>query len=163
MVNIYKAEGGRQQALLQVFNENKIHITQTMIDKYTTDGDLLVAGFRLLIAELKNEVGSKAAEPLFQAILYYLEATRNHATKYPNSVLPCIIVLIFGESTSLILLRSIYTVQALISHLLVPHGPIPQSYKCYLLRSHVIITTLISTWKACYCGTSELSDVQFIL
>ena len=60
-----------------------------MIGKFTTDGDLSIGNYRFLIAELKNEIG-------FQAILYFLEATRKLAARNLNSVLPCIIVLIFG-------------------------------------------------------------------
>jgi hypothetical protein len=69
----------------------------TVIGRFTTDGDLSAGSFRFLIAEFKNEVGSKGAEPFFQSILYFLEATRKCATQNLNSVLPCIIILIFGS------------------------------------------------------------------
>jgi len=67
-----------------------------MIGEFTTDGDLSIGNYRFLIAKFKNEIGSTAAEPFFQAILYFLEATRKLATHHLNSILPCIIVLIFG-------------------------------------------------------------------
>ena len=101
MANIYRVEEGRQKTLLGVFNEHQVHIKPTMIDRFTTDGDLSIGAFRSLIAEFKNEIGSKAAEPYFQATLYFLEATRKLATQHLNSVLPCIIVLIFGSSSFL--------------------------------------------------------------
>ncbi|KAJ3499972.1 hypothetical protein NLJ89_g9993 [Agrocybe chaxingu] len=96
MANIYKREDGRQETLLTIFDDHKIPIKPTMIGRFTTDGDLSIGKFRFLIAEFKNEIGSTAAEPFFQAILYFLEATRKLATQHLNSVLPCMIVLIFG-------------------------------------------------------------------
>jgi hypothetical protein len=100
MANIYKLEDGRKETLLAVFNHYNIPIKPTMIGRFTTDGDLSIGSFKFLIAELKNEIGSKAAEPFFQAILYFLEATRKCATQNLNSILPCIIVLIFGSFLS---------------------------------------------------------------
>jgi hypothetical protein len=96
MRDIYDEEHKRKEAVLMLFRQHGIDAKPTMIGKYTTDGDVSIGDFRLLIAEFKNEVGSKGAEPFFQAILYYLEATRSLAMKYRNSVLPCILVLIFG-------------------------------------------------------------------
>ena len=96
MRNIYDEEHKRKETVLKLLRKHGIDAKPTMIGKYTTDGDLSIGEFRLLIAEFKNEVGSKGAEPFFQAILYYLEATRSLASEYHNSVLPCIIVLIFG-------------------------------------------------------------------
>ena len=97
MRDIYDEEDKRKEAVLKLFRKHGMDTKPTMIGKFTTDGDLSIGEFRLLIAEFKNEVGSKGAEPFFQAILYYLEATRSLASEYHNSVLPCIIVVIFGS------------------------------------------------------------------
>lgn len=69
-----------------------------MIDRFTTDSDLSIGKCRFVIAEFQNEIGSMATEPFFhdQTILNFLEATQKLATQHLNSVLPCIIVLIFG-------------------------------------------------------------------
>jgi hypothetical protein len=96
MRDIYDEEFKRKETVLKLFRKHGMDAKPTMIGKFTTDGDMAIGEFRLLIAEFKNEVGSKGAEPFFQAILYYLEATRSLASEYHNSVLPCIIVLIFG-------------------------------------------------------------------
>ncbi len=96
MRDIYDEEHKRKETVLKLFRKHGMDAKPTMIGKYTTDGDLSIGEFRLLMLEFKNEVGSKGAEPYFQAILYYLEATRSLASKHHNSVLPCIIVLIFG-------------------------------------------------------------------
>jgi len=91
MRNIYDEEHKRKETVLKLLRKHGIDAKPTMIGKYTTDGDLSIGEFRLLIAKFKNEVGSKGAKPFFQAILYYLEATRSLASEYHNSVLPCIL------------------------------------------------------------------------
>ena len=96
MANIYNVEDARMDTVLSIFENHEMYINPTSIGKYSTDSDLSSSEFKCLIFEFKNEIGSLAAEPLFQTILYYLEATRKLAIKHPNSVLPCIIVLIFG-------------------------------------------------------------------
>ncbi|KAF8808335.1 hypothetical protein BYT27DRAFT_6498226 [Phlegmacium glaucopus] len=96
MTQIYTLETGRQNAVTKIFNDNGIFIKGTKISSYTTVGDISVGPYRHLIAEFKNEVGSPGAEPYLQTLLYYLEATREQAADHPNSVLPCIILLIFG-------------------------------------------------------------------
>ena len=97
MANVYERESDRRKTILTIFDDHKIPIKPTMIGDFTTDGDLSIGNYRFLIAEFKNEIGSKGAEPFFQSILYFLEATRKLATRHVNSVLPCIIVLIFGS------------------------------------------------------------------
>ncbi|PPQ70836.1 hypothetical protein CVT26_014041 [Gymnopilus dilepis] len=97
MTDIYTLESGRQTALYKVFKDHGINIDALKINaKYTTDGGLTSGGFVYMVAELKNEVGSSAAELFFQAILYFLEATREFAQKHANFHFPCIIVLVFG-------------------------------------------------------------------
>ena len=144
MRNIYDEEHIRKETVLKLFRKHGMDAKPTMIGNFTTDGDLSIGEFRLLIAEFKNEVGSKGAEPFFQAILYYLEATRNLASEYHNSVLPCIIVLIFGEIFHFSHLIDPNPFQVLMSHLLVPHGPIAPPYRCCRLRFRVIIMIPIS-------------------
>ena len=79
MVDIDKLEDGQKETLLTVFNDHKMPIKPMMIGKFTTDGDLSIGSFRLLIVEFKNEIRSKAAEPFFQEILYFLGAMQNCA------------------------------------------------------------------------------------
>ncbi len=144
MRDIYDEEHKRKETVLKLFRKHGIDAKPTMIGKYTTDGDMSIGEFRLLIVEFKNEVGSKGAEPFFQAILYYLEATRSLASEYHNSVLPCIIVLIFGVIFHFSHLINPNPFQALMSHLLVPHGPIAPPYRCCRLRFRAIIMIPIS-------------------
>jgi hypothetical protein len=150
MVDVYKVEDGRRLTVSEIFENHKMYIKPTSIGKFGTDGDLSSGKFRYAIFEFKNEIGATGAEPFFQAILYYLEATRKFAGEHSNSVLPCIIILIFGAlpflDPSFILS---YTLQALTSHLPVLHGPIVRPYRCCPLPSHVIIRIPISRWRAC--------------
>jgi hypothetical protein len=141
MANVYKLEDGRQDTVLDIFEKHKMYIKPTSIGKFGTDGDLSSGKFRFLIFEFEIEIGAGGAEPFFQAILYYLEATRKFAGRHSNSVLPCIIILIFGVlpflDPSFILS---YTLQALTSHLPVLHdGPIVRPNRCCPLPSHAII------------------------
>jgi hypothetical protein len=144
MRKIYDEEHKRKETVLKLFRKHGMDVKPTMIGKFTTDGDLSIGEFRLLIAEFKNEVGSKGAEPFFQAVLYYLEATRSLASEYHNSVLPCIIVLIFGVIFHFYHLINFKPFQVLMSHLLVPHGPIAPLCRCCRLRFHVITMIPIS-------------------
>jgi hypothetical protein len=96
MVNVHKVEDSRRDTVLTIFEKFKMYVRPTSIGKFVTDGDLSSGKFRFLIFEFENEIGATGAEPFFQAILYYLEATRKFAGQHHDSVLPCIIVLIFG-------------------------------------------------------------------
>lgn len=99
MSKIYDVEKDRQTAILELFRTAHIVMQPHKIigTEYTTDGSSFFNGFLLyVLVELKNEVCSTNCEPYLQAVLYFLEATREHASKYPKSSLPCIIVLIFG-------------------------------------------------------------------
>ncbi|KDR71093.1 hypothetical protein GALMADRAFT_144169 [Galerina marginata CBS 339.88] len=96
MADIHTMEDSRRKQIRNVFDDHNIPIKRTMIGRFLTSGDLSFGEYRFLLANFKNEIGSQAAEPVFEATLQYLEATRNFATEHLNSVLPCIIVLIFG-------------------------------------------------------------------
>src|ERR1700751_5047072 len=75
-------------------------------------------GDRYGLAEVKNEIGSKGAEPNAQATAYYLESTRRRAVDCPKSPLPCFLLYIFGEDlrftfpcvTQTIVVRPVYWV-----------------------------------------------------
>lgn len=99
MSKIFDVEKDRQTAILDLFCTAGIVMQPNKIigTEYTTDGSSFCTGYLLyVLAELKNEVCSTNCGPYLQAVLYFLEATRKYASQYPNSGLPCIIVLIFG-------------------------------------------------------------------
>lgn len=99
MSKIYDVEKDRQTAILELLRTAGIVVQPNKIigTDYTTDGSSFSTGHLLyVLAELKNEVCSRNCEPYLQAVLYFLESTRKYALQYPNSGLPCIILLIFG-------------------------------------------------------------------
>ena len=99
MSSIYDTEIHRQTTILELFRTADIVLQPNKIigTDYTTDGSSFFGGHLLyVLAELKNEIGSTKSEPYLQAVLYYLEATRSHVSKYLTSGLPCIILLIYG-------------------------------------------------------------------
>jgi len=99
MSSFYDSETQRQWKILELFRDAEIVLQPQKIigTDYTTDGSAFFAShFLYILAELKNEIGSTKSEPYLQAVLYYLEATRSHVSKYLTSGLPCIILLIYG-------------------------------------------------------------------
>lgn len=94
----YDDEGRRGTAIRQVFANHGIYALETKIEgtRYGTDGDISWDNYRFVIFEIKNELGSTGCEPLFQAILYYLELTWRQAVKLQGSALPCLIIVIAG-------------------------------------------------------------------
>ena len=116
MSSIYDTEKDRQTKILELFRTTGIVLQPNKIigTEYTTDGSSFLDGHLLsVLVELKNEIGSTKSEPYLQAVLYYLEATRNHVSQYLTSGLPCIILLIYGMSirtflSALLLIQSVH-------------------------------------------------------
>ncbi|CAA7265766.1 unnamed protein product [Cyclocybe aegerita] len=96
MRKFFGREKDRQKEILKAFNEARVFMKGSKIEDFSTDGDLSIGLLRYLIAEIKNEIGSTHAEPYLQGILYYLESTRDQAVRYCTSVLPCIVIALFG-------------------------------------------------------------------
>ena len=98
MSSFHKNETKRGEKICDALTESGIQLVQTSIEgiSYMTDGDMQHAGYRYIIAEMKNEIGSSGAEPYVQASMHYLESTRKQALAHPESVLPTLLVLFFG-------------------------------------------------------------------
>jgi len=99
MSEFFPSEKKRTAALEDVLAEHGIEMAATVISgtEYTTDGDMQLHLYRYLIAEIKNEIGSKAAEPYAQAILYHYHSTKNKALENPMFNFPCFVLTVFGE------------------------------------------------------------------
>ncbi|KAM6501181.1 hypothetical protein JOM56_004195 [Amanita muscaria] len=99
MSKFYLDEAKRADSVRQLFTEKyDIDFVQTVIEGIT-DGDIGRTNrrnLRFAIIDFKNDVGSKGAEPLLQSIHYYLESNRRRAPEMPSSVLPCMILMVFG-------------------------------------------------------------------
>lgn len=100
--DLYTSEQGRAKALDVVFKDG--HVYFNFLEKipgtdYQMDASLSIDGADLppyCIAEFKNEVGSSTSEPYMQAVAYYLEATKKHASRQPKSTWPCVLLVVFG-------------------------------------------------------------------
>ena len=120
MAQIYDTEEERRAEILAQLRKWDIDLHGTTIEGtlYRTDADMQHKGDRYGLAEVKNEIGSKGAEPNAQAAAYYLESTRRRAVDCPKSPLPCFLLYIFGEDlqftfpcvTQTIVVRPVYWV-----------------------------------------------------
>ena len=98
MSSFHDTETRRGDHIREKLNQSNIRLVQTVIEgsQYRTDGDMQHGDYRYVIAEMKNEIGARGAEPYAQASLYYLESTREQAVAHPGSILPTLLVLFFG-------------------------------------------------------------------
>ena len=71
MSQFFPSKKKQAAALEDVLTEHGIEMAAMVISgtEYTTDGDMQLHLYRYLIAEIKNEIGSKAAEPYAQAVM----------------------------------------------------------------------------------------------
>jgi len=100
MSGFFNNEMERASAFRRVLREHAgIELSATKIDgtEYSTDGDIQYKGLRYAIAEVKNEIGSTNAEPHFQAISYYIHATKSFAKNKAEFRFPCILIGLFGK------------------------------------------------------------------
>jgi hypothetical protein len=98
MSELYDNENDRATAFRKVLREHGIAIQETFLEgtRCHTDGDMQCNSIRYLILEVKMEIGSKGAEPLFQAIWYYQRSMERTSNDNPSSALPCLLILLFG-------------------------------------------------------------------
>jgi hypothetical protein len=99
---MYDNETSQAAKFREILTDYGIVTMATKVDgtEFTTDGDMQYNRLCFLIIEVKLEIGSKGAEPLFQAIWYYVEAMR-HSLGSTGSALPCLIIYLFGSSGEL--------------------------------------------------------------
>ncbi|KIL58321.1 hypothetical protein M378DRAFT_86656, partial [Amanita muscaria Koide BX008] len=108
MTQFYQDETDQANRIRQVFRDKyDIDFLQTVIEgtTHSTDGDEGDTNRRNLpfaLIEFKNDVGSKESEPFVQSVLRYLESTRKQAPEMPCSVLPCMIINVFGPHMSFV-------------------------------------------------------------
>lgn len=98
MSELYDNENDRATAFRKVLREHGIDIQVTFLEgtRCHTDGDMQCDCIRYLILEVKMEIGSTGAEPLFQAIWYYQRSMERISNDNPSSALPCLLILLFG-------------------------------------------------------------------
>jgi len=84
--------------IFHVFAKHGIEFNSTRIvgTDIMTDGDISHRSVRYAIAVFKRDIGSSGGDLYLQGGLYHLESSRNVAGELSNSVLPCIMIHIFG-------------------------------------------------------------------
>ncbi|KAJ8580322.1 hypothetical protein M405DRAFT_778345 [Rhizopogon salebrosus TDB-379] len=97
MSGFFTDETERSSKFRHILRDHGIDLTASTIDytKYTTDGDMRCGGLLYAIAEVKNEIGSKGAEPHAQAISYYVQSSKSLAPQ-KGFRFPCILISLFG-------------------------------------------------------------------
>jgi hypothetical protein len=99
MSGFFENEKARQKKFIEILGSHDFHITAAEITgtKYRTDGDMRCNGFPYFIAELKDEVGAKGAEPVFQSATYYTSHLRQQKRLNQHSPFPCLVLYLIGE------------------------------------------------------------------
>ena len=99
MAKMYETEQERTNAFVRLINEHyDLEFRGSKIGKYATDGDLQADGYRYAILEVKRDVATNASEPYFQSALYYMHSTKDVAVDHFYDALPCVLVILNGES-----------------------------------------------------------------
>jgi len=99
MPEFFHDEDTRASEFRGILRDSGIDTSATTIEgtKFKTDGDIQSRGCRLAIIEVKNEIGSKGAEPHAQSILYYFHSTQSSVAHRPGFGFPCILITLFGK------------------------------------------------------------------
>ena len=99
MSGFFKDEAGRASKFLEILQDSGIDISRTTIEgtKFKTDGDIQSQGFRRIIIEIKNEIGSGGAQPHAQGISYYIHSTKSSVAEIPGFRFPCILITLVGK------------------------------------------------------------------
>jgi hypothetical protein len=99
MSDFFKDEATRASRFWEIQRDSGIHVSMTAIEetKFIPDGNIQSQGFRRVIMEFKNEIGSKGAEPHAQATSYYIHSTKSSVTRMPSFRFPCILTKLFGK------------------------------------------------------------------
>ena len=109
MSAFFSNEKARQTEFIEILGRHGFHMAPTEIvgTSYCTDVDMRCNGFPYLIGELKDEMGSKGAEPVFQSAVYYTAHLRQQKCINPRSPFPCLVLYLIGNSLYM-LFESIY-------------------------------------------------------
>lgn len=73
MSKLYDNKNDQAAVFRRILHDHGIIMQKTFLEgtRCHTDGDMQCNDIHYLILEVKMEIGSKGAEPLFQAIWYY--------------------------------------------------------------------------------------------
>jgi len=103
MSKFYINEYARAAKFQEILMEHSIMLVASEIEgsQCKTDGDLRWKGLCYIILEAKNELGGGGAEPLFEAMLYYLKSMRKQSEEDAHARLPSLIIYLSGAPLNL--------------------------------------------------------------
>jgi hypothetical protein len=99
MSAFFSNEKARQTEFIEILGRHGFQMAPTEIvgTSYCTDVDMRCNGFPYLIGELKDEMGSKGAEPVFRSAVYYTAHLRQQKRLNPRSPFPCLVLYLIGD------------------------------------------------------------------
>jgi len=98
MSKFYVDEYARAAKFREILMEHGIMLAASEIEgsRCKTDGDSRWKGLCYIILEAKNGLGGGGAEPLFEAMLYYLKSMRKRSEEDARARLPSLIIYLSG-------------------------------------------------------------------
>jgi hypothetical protein len=132
--SFFKDEATRASKFREIPPDSGIHASVTTIEgnKFISDSDVQSQGFRRVIIEFKNKIGSKGAESHAQAISYYIHATKSSVTMIPSFIFPCILITL-SRFFTVSYLQCPQPLQVPISTSRLLFGALVRTYRCFLL------------------------------
>ncbi|KXN89199.1 hypothetical protein AN958_05902 [Leucoagaricus sp. SymC.cos] len=104
MSKFFPSEDVRAAELRDILQDNGIPAIITTISVednfFCTDGAIESNHHLTVIIDVKEEIGSKGAEPYAQAILYYAHSDWEKSEEYLTFNFPCLIITVFGPQIS---------------------------------------------------------------
>ena len=102
MSKFFPNEGARAAQLRQTLTSHGIPVvTSTVTSKghnFPTDGAVEINGHLVAIVEVKDEIGSKGAEPYAQVVIYYTHSTSARAEDFSKFNFPALLITVFGQT-----------------------------------------------------------------
>jgi hypothetical protein len=101
MSNFFQDEDARAAELCDILTRHGIPIVTHMITSkghhFRTDGAVASNGHLVVILNVKEEIGSKGAEPYAQNVLFYSHSTAAKSQEFPEFNFPTLLITVFGH------------------------------------------------------------------
>lgn len=102
MSNFFRDEDAHVAELCDILTRHGIPVvTSTITSKghhFRTNSAVAINGHLVAIVEVKEEIGSKGAEPYAQVILYYSHSTTMKSQEFPKFNFPSLLITVFGQT-----------------------------------------------------------------
>ena len=102
MSGFFVDEQARASKLREILSEYGIPVVTSTITfkghEFRTDGAVEIFSNLVAIVKVKDEIGSKGAEPYAQVVLYYTHSTLQKAQFFPTFNFPAFLITVFGQT-----------------------------------------------------------------